>query len=756
MTTAVLLPSEQRSRAPLINSTALLAILSVVSIFIPANPVAQATLIVGSLAVLGSILGRRLLEVDSVPLRVSICAGVGFLTAIVVGALTGYVLAVLGISRPLSSAPIVVVWSMLLGGMALWSLTTRNDPLRDCVSGMTRRDAVWIALLGIPPLFALVGVAKLNSSASPAISIVVGLFALILVGAAIALPRLDGGPPKVLLLASALLTVGWQTPMRGGWLTGGDIQHEYYVASLAVQQGRFPLHHYTDPYAGMLSLTVWPAMVHRLTGLSLRNVLALLPSLFLVVCLLAIWGALRERIGPRGAAALCAVFVLGSSSLMQEYPGVTRECYAIFFFALLVLAVTSTKLPTRHARALVVVAGLGMALTHYTTAYLAAGAVLTAWLLSLVLRPSRGKRVLATAVVAINVAAAAIWGSFVARTGSNIREVAHAISADGLQLLPGKGGFLSRWLHGSVAGVAVTAKALRVNDVALLFRQYTWMRIAPNAVGIRLLNDPSPTARGVGVLGPGLSGISTIVAELVVVGAFVSVVYCVWRARRDRQLVGIAGMGIFSLVISALSRDSATVAAYFGPERLQVQAYVVFAMTVAIMIASFAREGRFRLTLSILRGRSIILWSCVAIVGMIVVSYSTGLGDLVTAGRPLDVAYSAIGEQIEFQPTPADLLAGGWLAVHRRTGLVQSDYAGKSTLYAFGYAHRSKYVTSLDPVITDTRSWLFAFHSDVVLGRAFGGTTTYVGAFRFPGRYLSATRPILYVSPSDVIYGSAP
>jgi len=756
VTTAVLVQRERESRTPLINLTALLAIISIISIFIPANPIGQATVTVGSLAVLGSILGRRLLDVDSVPLRVSICAGVGLLSAIVVGALTGYVLPVLGISRPLSSAPIVVVWSIVLGGCTVWSLVRRRDPIRDCVSGLTRRDALWITLLGIPPLLALVGVAKLNSSASPAIAIAAGLVALVLVGIAIALPPLGGGPPRVLLLASALLTVAWQTPMRGGWLSGGDIQHEFYVASLAVQQGRFPLRHYTDPYGGMLSLTVWPAMVHRLTGLSLRAVLALLPSLFLVLCLLTIWSALRERVGPRCAAALCAVFVLGSTSLMQEYPGVTRECYAIFFFSLLVLAVSSTKLQTKHARALVVIAGLGMAFTHYTTAYLAAGAVLTAWLLSLMLRPNRGRRVLTTAVVAVNVAAATVWGSFVARTGSNIRQVAHAISADGLQLLPGRGNFLTRWLHGSVAGVAINAKALRVNDVALLIHQYTWMRIARSAVGYRLVDDRAPTARGVGLLGPGLSGISTIVAELVVLGAFLSVIYCLWRARRDRQLVGIAGMGLFSLVISALSRDSATIAAYFGPERLQVQAYVVFALTVAIMIASLAREGSLRRIIEILRGRSIALWSCVAVLGMIAVSYSTGLGNLVTAGRPLDVAYSAIGEQIEFQPSPADLLAGGWLVAHRRTGLVQSDYAGKSALYAFGYAYRSKYVTSLDPAITDTRSWLFAFHSDITLGRAFGGTTTYVGAFRFPGRYLSATRPILYVSRSDVIYGSVP
>ena len=171
-----------------------------------------------------------------------------------------------------------------------------------------------------------------------------------MVGLAVGLPSIAAGPPRVVLLASALLTAAWQGPLRGGWLSGYDIQHEYAVATTAIRLGRFPIPLGGDPYKGMLSLTVWPAQVHALTGLNLRTILAFPPSIFLALCLVVVWATLRERLSARASAVLCALLVLGSEPLVRELPGVTRECYALFFFAILVMAVTSTRLRVSSAK----------------------------------------------------------------------------------------------------------------------------------------------------------------------------------------------------------------------------------------------------------------------------------------------------------------------------------------------------------------------------------------------------------------------
>lgn len=735
-----------------INWTVLLSLLSVVASLTPANPVAQATSIVGIVIVLGAVLGVRFTVGTSLSQRLCICTGAGLLAVLLTGAAVGAVLPAIGIARPLSSAPIVVVWVSLLVICGAWCYARSLDPVRLCAQGLEAKQIVWGALLGIPPLVSLVGVAQLNATGNPAVSILAGAIAVVLVGIAV-LPPSVVGPSRILLLMSALLTACLQTPMRGGWLAGGDIQHEYYVGNLATIQGQFPLRHLVDPYGGMLSLTVWPAMLHEVTGMTVRGVLALLPSFLLAMCLLAVWSVLRESVGPRSAALICSVYVFGSRALIQEYPGATRECYGIFFFGLLVLAVASKRLEPRSARVVAVVAGIGMAVTHYSTAYIAAVAVVIAWLLSQVIRPKNERMVLTKTVVLVDVGAAVLWGTFVANTSSNINQVVKAISKSGLRILPNKGNIISRWLDASDAGVSITARQLRVRDLALRANKYSWMKVDSSAVKIHLVNDPAPRARGVEILGPILTVSAAAAAELALLAAVLSVVFCLWHSKRDRSLVGIAGIGLSALLIASVSRDSATVATYFGPERLQGQVYLAFAVTTVMWLAWLARNGVRGRGLRFLERHANRLWAVLVVMAVIVAGSSTGLSSLATRNGPLNMEYSSTGESIEFQPTVPDLAAANWLVSHHPHGIVQSDFAALGTMHAVGFADRPAYVAALDPVIVDSRAWLFLFHTNVQLGRGFGGTTTYRGAYRVPFEYFDSTRPILFVSTSDVIYG---
>ena len=151
---------------------------------------------------------------------------------------------------------------------------------------------------------------RLNATGNAWLSILGAILVVLMVATAIAMPLSSVGPPRVLLLASSTLTAAWQLPFRGGWLFGYDIQHEYYVASLATQKGQFPIPIHGDPYKGMLSLTVWPAQLHALTGLSIRTILGVPPSILLALCVVVTWCTVRERLGPRASALLCSLFVL--------------------------------------------------------------------------------------------------------------------------------------------------------------------------------------------------------------------------------------------------------------------------------------------------------------------------------------------------------------------------------------------------------------------------------------------------------------
>ena len=95
----------------------------------------------------------------------------------------------------------------------------------------------------MPPLLALVGMALVNASRGVELADVVGGLAVAMALAAVVLPTASWTPPRILLLASALLTATWQGTFRGGWLAGYDVQHEFYIGTLAINQAQFPLQH---------------------------------------------------------------------------------------------------------------------------------------------------------------------------------------------------------------------------------------------------------------------------------------------------------------------------------------------------------------------------------------------------------------------------------------------------------------------------------------------------------------------------------
>jgi hypothetical protein len=739
-------------------STAMLtvSVITAASLFFERLPLAQTAAVVGIIVVIGAFFSDFLSwRRSTLTQRVVVVVAFGLLAMFLVGAGMAPLLHAAGVARPLTRVPLLVTWLVVLAAVNAVSSARRHDPVATAFDGLRFVHVGWMALLVVPPLLGLFGVEQLNHHHDEAWAIAMGVLVVVLAGLAIALPERPSGPPRVLLLASALLTAAWQGPLRGGWLAGYDIQHEFSVANTAVKLGRFPIPIHSDPYKGMLSLTVWPAQVHALTGLSLRSILAFPPSVMLALCLVAAWGTIRERVGPRLSALLCVLFLVASEPLLRELPSVTRQCYALFFFAVIVMAVVAQAPSPRSARWVVAAAGVGTALSHYSSAYLAAGAVLVGWLLFLAYRTPRGLRTLTAPVVGIVLGTTVVWGLLIAKTGSNFHQLATSIRNDGLRLLPGSGNPITRWLHGASVSQLVHARVIRANDTGLRLTYLRWMHVTSAAKHVPLVNAAAPKASGVPVLGALLSIGAALLSEAVLIGALVSVVGCLWLAVRDRRLAGLSGMAVFGALAAGMSRSSQTVAVEFGPTRVQAQMYLVFVVVVAVCAQALLRDR------ANLRG-VIAHWKLPLVAGGVVLAlvgtvYSTQIGLLTQRGGSLPLEYASTGEQIERVPVPADLAAARYLATFApRTTVVQADYFGQLSLFNYGFAVGRRLVPSVDPIIIDNSGWVLATTPNLIQHRARGGTVTSVGVFVFPVAYLTGTRAVLYTSPTDAVYGQIP
>ncbi|MGA9077713.1 MAG: hypothetical protein WB383_05225 [Acidimicrobiales bacterium] len=715
------------------------------AIVVSANPGAQLISTVGLILLPGMVLTSLIIPSGLTGLRrLLISTGVGLAAFCLLGAVAGALGPALGVGRPLSRTPLEVLWLVILALVGGVSFRCQLDPVGEVLAKLSRRAYYWGLVLVLPPCVALVGATKLNATGANAIAVIATVLGLGLILASVALSRRLGGPAQAALLGSGVVTLIWQQPTRGGWLWGWDIQHEFSVAAATITSGRFPLPHSHDPYAGMLSLTVLPAQLHFLNSMQLRTILVLIPGVMLAACAVTTLATIRRIAGPVYASFLVALLIVGTASFLTELPAIMRQSVALFFFTLVIQLVADPPAPIRRVRVLAVVMGIGLAVSHYSTAYLVAGAVVTGWLTGLALRSDRSRRVLTSGVAAGFVGAALLWGLLIAHTAPYLRQVAHAIRVSGLDFLPGSGSLLSRWVEGTASGQSVSAAKMRSLDLTARLHQFSWMSVDPRATAVRLVNAAvTPGSRGVSILGPIVNDGATAAREVILIFIVVAVIWGIWRGVKWHEHVEILGLVLFGGFISAVSRNSGTLSVQFNTERVEAQMYLVFIVMCACLVHHF----RARLPQ--------IAASILGVLATIQVALAFGIGGYAVANSSLPVALAATGSQIDLLAvTPADRDAGQWLMKNSGTRVIQADPYSALATYNFSGADRRKLILTVDPVIVDNSAWVFASSVNVAGHTARAAIGTYSGTFAFPSADFNQTRSILYVSRSDIIYGS--
>ena len=128
-----------------------------------------------------------------------------------------------------------------------------------------------------------------------------------------------------------------------------------------------------------LSVSILPTVLAQTTGLPGTVVFKLLLQLLfaLVPVLTYLYG--RRLVGRR-AALTAAALVVAFPTFFTDMPYLVRQEVAFFFLALVLLAVTEPGRTRWGSRGLVLLLGLGVVLSHYSTTYvllMAVGAAFT-------------------------------------------------------------------------------------------------------------------------------------------------------------------------------------------------------------------------------------------------------------------------------------------------------------------------------------------------------------------------------------------
>ena len=685
--------------------------------------------------------------------RITLAAGLGILFNCVVGLLIAYFLPLYGISRPLAVLPTsLTILTVTVLGVAFSQIRGR-DPMAYFFEGQAAagmlRNVPFIALPGM----AVLGAARLNNHQSPVLAETVLVLALVTIaaGTLYAYVRRDHRPPLAVVYMSTL-SILLSSSLRGDRAFGWDIQQEYGVMTHTMSQQiwHVPTNH--DAYASMLSLTVFPSILHSVAGLSalmfcrvlVPVVLALLP--IGVIAIMSVRVRFLDGDRPPVASWITMVgasfFVIGASVFPQEMPAIGRQSIAMILLAGSLLAWFDASINESKARVVALSLIVGLSFAHYATAYFMAVLLLLSWLSIVVIRfirrrlktgtgaePASFGHVITWVAVAISACSATLWNLVITHNDA-LALPKSVIAKNGI-------GLVSVVAQGT-ASVKEYSKLI-LQDATKI----KWLQVPPGARDYSLVSDSAPSVKGVSPSFEKLSNVLTFGShEFILLLEVISVGFLLWAALRNRSRINldIVGIAIAVTVIAGIARFSGSLGTVFSPTRVILIAGISLALPVGLLIQTVAKKYRMLSYISL---------SALAVV---VMADSVGLRALL-AGGTLPASLTTTGENVErFAVTAEDFGTAQWLRQLPPASLVQSDRYGLLPLLSAPGVHGM--IPVLVPGITDKHAFVFASTVNVLTGRARGKARYQTGitVFRVPSDWFYENYSVVYSTGITRVY----
>lgn len=303
--------------------------------------------------------------------RTVLAVGISVLELMAIGLLSNTVMPYFGVARPLDSEFIVWGFSTLLFvllAMASWRLKPIIVLSSHIHRALSRNNAPWIIVPIVLVCTAALGAIEQNTGGTNTVTM---LTLLVLAAFAYALfRRIDALEEHVVSVAMYLLslTVLLMTSLRGTFIAGHDIQREFFVFQLAKEAGIWSMQAYVDAYNACLSITILPTMLANMLHVSDPLVYKVVMQIVFATTGVVAYLIARKWLTPR-LAFLAGIVFIAFPTFFQDMPFLIRQEVAFLFYGLMVYVLFSDHVSQRLRSTLVVLLGIGVVLSHYSTTY---------------------------------------------------------------------------------------------------------------------------------------------------------------------------------------------------------------------------------------------------------------------------------------------------------------------------------------------------------------------------------------------------
>lgn len=304
-------------------------------------------------------------------LRLALMATFGVAWLMFFGLIADVVLPVFGFKHPLTSDWLPLIFVIATGLLIPWSLKYKMAVKK--VSGF-KLNWDTLALSGLLILILVLsffGARLLNNGYSNVpVILAFGLGLICILLAVLRQKHLPNNMFPIVLFVLSLASV-WSYSLRSNYVFGWDIQQEFQVFQTTLASGKWILGATHSTYDAMLSLTILPVTIAKISGMASLTIFKVLsPILYSFVPVFLYYT--YQLFAKKWISFLAALLIFAQfSTYMQEFSGLVRQQIGFLFFACILYLILQNQLPKRSKNYLLICSILGLVVAHYTTAYLA-------------------------------------------------------------------------------------------------------------------------------------------------------------------------------------------------------------------------------------------------------------------------------------------------------------------------------------------------------------------------------------------------
>ncbi|MCD0450140.1 DUF2206 domain-containing protein [Actinocorallia sp. API 0066] len=677
------------------------------------------------------------------------------MTLLASGLAVNFVGPVVGVDAPLRALPLLVGLQFVLGGLLLAGARAPDATFLDWKD---LPGTAWLLLPPLVPLLAAIGALRLNTGHDNTIAVVsIVVCLLLLVVSTASADRMTHGQLSIMLVAVALAMM-WSFSLRSELVYGFDIATEYGQARRTYLAGVWEADHSTDAYGAMLSITLMPAQLHALTGMSEVVVLKLVYPILFALFPVGVF-RLADRFLPTRWAYLAATYALVQGGIFQQLPALARQEIALLLFAAVLGAVFDHRVSGRQRAALIAVFAPGMIISHYSTAYLAAAVFAGALVMQGVVSVVKRKRAVNLAVLAAFVAslgAGVVWYGFVTHSASNLSQFSGSISAGGLKLLPNAdgGNIISGYLKGTeTSGISVADYQVRIDEQYTRYRKYVEPFEDAGEEKYELKAKPADRPP---VLVPALRGVlnlgELLAQQLGNLLALLGALFVVFRRKSPGAIRVVGLLAVPALLMLMLFRVSGTFASAYNQGRAQLQVMILLVVPLFwVLYKLVQRLHRFnREDDELFLDRLFRTTSALALLTIFL--NTTGfVGAFFGGGTSTNL--TAKGEDFtRFYMREPELAGARWMGPRvARKELVYADRYATLRIYA-ETTITDQLHADITPRTLHQTGWIYASHANVVDGRVRSLVDNKLTIYAFPELFVDDHYNKVYANGYSAVY----